>query len=77
MPTPPTSFRPKSREEQRVEHEFGAPLPDLLNRLYHEQGQSQADIARTWGVRVSTVSDWMAKYAIPTRDRRAVKAVLA
>lgn len=77
MPNDTRSFRPKSRAEQRIEHEHGVPLPQLLHRMYHEEGLSQPTIARMLGVRVGTVSAWMRDNGIPTRDRRALARAVA
>ncbi len=63
----------KSRREQLVEHQHGAPVEVLLRRLYVTEGMSQAEVATTLGVSRDAVVGWMAKYRIPTRDRRAVQ----
>ena len=68
------AFRPKSWAEQMVEARHGASVETLLRRLYVEQGMTQVDVAITLGVHRTAVLGWMAKYSIPTRDRRAVPA---
>ncbi len=67
-------FQYKSRTEQALEAAHGAPVEVLLRRLYVTQGLSQEEVAKTLGVSRSTVLGWMAKYAVPTRDRRKVAA---
>ena len=65
----------KSRQEQLVERRHGAPVEALLRRLYVNEGLTQEQVAIALGVGRDTVYAWMRKYGIPTRDRRAVKAV--
>lgn len=65
----------KGRREQIVEAHFDAPVPDLIRLFYVEDGLSQDQLAEKLGVSRGTVIDWMKKYGIPTRDRRAVQAV--
>ena len=65
----------KGRREQIVEARFDAPVPDLIRLFYVEDGLSQDQLAEKLGVSRGTVIDWMKKYGIPTRDRRAVRAV--
>jgi predicted DNA-binding protein (UPF0251 family) len=73
--TPPNGhFRPKSRTEQIVEAQHGAPLEALLRRLYVTEGLSQDKVAATLGISQRSVIRWMAAYGIPTRDRRKVAA---
>lgn len=62
-----------SREEQLVERRHGAPVEVLLRRLYVERGMTQGQVAEALGVSVRSVVRWMAKYRIPSRDRRAVR----
>jgi DNA-binding XRE family transcriptional regulator len=64
----------KSRREQLVEHQHGAPVEVLLRRLYVAEGLSQDAVAAALGVSRDAVIGWMKKYRIPTRDRRAVQA---
>lgn len=63
----------RSREEQLVEHRLGEAIDVLLRRLYADEGMTQEQIAETLQVHLRTVVRWMAKYRIPTRDRRAVQ----
>lgn len=65
-------FIAKSRTEQRVEHLHGTSVEVLLRRLYVTEGMSQEQVAATLGVSRQAVLDWMRKYGVPTRDRRAV-----
>lgn len=64
----------KSRVEQRIEAEHGAPVENLLNRLYGDEQLTQEQVAERLGVARGAVVRWMVKYQIPTRDRRAVPA---
>lgn len=64
----------KSRAEQIVEQRHGASVEALLRRLYVAEGLSQDDVAETLGVGRKAVIRWMAKYGVPTRDRRKVAA---
>lgn len=64
----------KGRREQIVEARFDTPVPDLIRLFYVEEGMSQDQLADKLGVARGTVIDWMKKYGIPTRDRRAVVA---
>lgn len=68
------AFRPKSAAEQRIEAAHGATVEALLRRLYVAEGMTQQQVADTLGVGREAVVNWMAKYRIPTRDRRAVPA---
>jgi len=52
---------------QLVESRIGRPLAEYLRDEYLVAEKPQADIAAELGVNVSTVSRWMARYAIPTR----------
>ena len=61
-----------SRQEQLVAHRHGASVEDLLRRLYVDDGLTQEQIAVVLGVSVRSVTRWMVKYAIPTRDLRAL-----
>lgn len=70
-------FRPKSAAEQRVEATHGATVETLLRRLYVTEGLTQAEVAATLGVGREAVVNWMVKYRIPTRDRRAIAAAEA
>lgn len=67
-------FRPKSRTEQVLEAKHGLPIDVLLRRLYVTEGLSQEQISDVLGIARPTVSIYMARYRIPTRDRRAVAA---
>jgi len=67
-------FQYKSRTEQALEASHGAPVDALLRRLYVTEGLTQEQVARTLGVSRSAVLYWMAKYGIPTRDRRKTAA---
>lgn len=69
-PTQPPIERSHARA--LVEERFGAPVRELLLRMYVEQGQSQLRIAETFGVERRTVARWMTEERIPTRDRRAL-----
>lgn len=69
------AFRPKSAAEQRVEAAHGASIETLLRRLYVAEGMTQQQVADTLGVGREAVIGWMVKYRVPTRDRRAIKAV--
>lgn len=62
----------KSRLEQLVEHRHGEPVEGLLWGLYVRDGLTQEQVAQALGVNRATVLSWMAKYRIPTRDRRIV-----
>jgi excisionase family DNA binding protein len=68
-------FPLKSRQEQLVEHRHGATVEALLRRLYVDDGLTQEQVAAHLGVSRDTVYAWMVKHEIPTRDRRAVKAM--
>lgn len=68
------NFRPKSRREQLVERQHGAPVEVLLRRLYVNEGLTQEEVAKTLGIGRDTAIRWMAEYGIPTRDRRRVAA---
>jgi DNA-binding transcriptional regulator YiaG len=65
----------RSRQEQLIEHRFAEPMDVLLRRLYVDEGLTQAEIAHRLDASVKTVLRWMAKYGIPTRDRRALAQV--
>jgi transcriptional regulator with XRE-family HTH domain len=67
-----TDIVTKGRREQIVEARFDAPVPDLIRLFYVQDGLSQDQLAEKLGVSRGTVIDWMKKYGIPTRDRRAV-----
>lgn len=67
-----TNIVTKGQREQIVEARFDAPVPDLIQLFYVEDGMSQDQLAEKLGVSRGTVIDWMKKYGIPTRDRRAV-----
>ena len=62
----------RSRQQQLVEHQQGAPLRDVLMRLYVEEGLTQQQVAERLGVSRDAVVRWMAAESIPTRDRRAL-----
>lgn len=64
----------KSRTEQLVELNHGAPVEALLRRLYVAEGLTQEQVADALGIGTRTVVRWMADYRIPTRDRRKVAA---
>jgi len=70
------TFIAKSRQEQLVEARFGADIRVVLRDLY-DSGLSQAAVADRVGVGRATVVEWMKKYGIPTRDRRAVRDAVA
>lgn len=55
-----------------VEMTHGAPLPQVLERLYGS-GLSQVDVAATLQVSRGTVVGWMREYGIETRDPRRLK----
>lgn len=65
----------RTAEQQRVEHEHGAPIESLLRRLYVDEGLTQPQVAAVLGVSTRSVIRWMRDCGIPTRDRRAIKAV--
>ncbi len=65
----------RTAEQQRVEHEHGASIEVLLRRLYVDENLTQDQVAERLGVSTRSVIRWMADLSIPTRDRRAVKAV--
>lgn len=67
-------FKYKSRTEQALEAAHGAPVEVLLRRLYVTEGLTQEQVAKTLGVSRSAVLEWMAKYGVPTRDRRKAAA---
>jgi transcriptional regulator with XRE-family HTH domain len=62
----------KGRGEQIVEARFDVPVPELIRLFYVQDGLSQDQLAEKLGVSRGTVIDWMRKYGIPTRDRRAL-----
>lgn len=62
----------RSRQEQLIEHRFAEPMDVLLRRLYVDEGLTQQQIAERLETSNRTVVRWMAKYGIPTRDRRAL-----
>lgn len=65
----PNEFPILSRQQVRVERAHGSPLPDLLRRLYLDEGLTYPEIAVRLGVSLSTVNRWMKASAIPTRTR--------
>ena len=67
----------KSRREQQLEREHGMSVDALLRRLYVDEGLSQQQIARRLGVSRGAVVAWMARWGIPTRDRRALAEQVA
>lgn len=67
----------RTAEQQRVEHAHGAPIDELVRRLYVHEGLTQPEVARRLGVSTRTVIRWMADMGIPTRDRRAVRVEVA
>lgn len=60
-----------------MEHQQGAPLRDVLTRLYVDEGLSQQQVAERLGISRDTVVRWMAEEGIPTRDRRALAEQVA
>jgi hypothetical protein len=62
----------KGRKQQIIEAREGVELPDLLRRLYSQEGLSQQAVADTLEVSRATVDRWFRIYKIPTRDRRVV-----
>jgi len=64
----------KSRTEQRIEAENGRDIADLLTDLYHGQGLSQAEIARSLHVHRTTVVDLMKRYQIATGYNKSASA---
>lgn len=62
----------KSHARALVEERLGAPVRELLQRMYVEQGLSQIRIAEAFGVERRTVARWMTEEGIATRDRRAL-----
>jgi len=65
----------RTAEQQRVEHEHGASIEALLRRLYVDEGMTQPQVADLLGVSTRSVVRWMRDLGIPSRDRRAIKAV--
>lgn len=66
--------RIKTRSEQLVEQRHGAPVDELIRRLYVDEGLSQDQVARQLGVGRKAVINWMAEFGIAARDRRKVAA---
>lgn len=52
---------------QATEARLGEPLEVVINRLYHEQGMTLAEVAVELGVTIGTVSRWMQALRIPAR----------
>lgn len=77
MSHPTQSPIEKSHARALVEARFGAPVRELLERMYVEEQQSQLRIAETFGVERRTVARWMTEEGIPTRDRRALAPEVA
>jgi transposase len=67
-----TPFVPKGYAVQTVEARYGAEIGDILRRLYVTETKSQQAIADELGVERKTVIQWMKRYGIATRDRRAL-----
>ncbi|MFN8520736.1 MAG: hypothetical protein U0667_15375 [Chloroflexota bacterium] len=67
----------RTAEQQRVEHAHGAPVDELIRRLYVQEGLTQPEVAARLAVSTRTVIRWMAALGIPTRDRRAVQEAVA
>jgi DNA-binding transcriptional regulator LsrR (DeoR family) len=61
-------------ENETEEEEEGSKSPlddeELLNKLYHEQGLTQAEIGEEYDVTASTVSHYMKKHEIKTSAHR-------
>ncbi len=74
MPYKRQEFKEKTWLEQRIEHEHGAPVEELLRRHYVKGNLTQDEVADLLGVGRETVIRWMGAYGIPTRDRRRVAA---
>jgi transposase len=51
-----------------VEVRFGEPIETLIRRYYYEKGYTLDDLAELFGVGRATVSIWMLKLGLPTRD---------
>lgn len=64
----------RSRQEQLIEHRFGNPMDVLLRQMYEAEGLTQAQIAERLDASHRSVTRWMVKYGIRTRDRRALAA---
>lgn len=44
---------------------------DTLERLYHDEGLDQKDIAERFGVKPNTISEWMSRHDITTRPHQS------
>lgn len=65
----PNEFPILSRQQVAVERRFGVSLPDLLRRLYVDEGLTFPQMAERMGVSLSTVNRWMKAADIPTTTR--------
>jgi hypothetical protein len=64
----------KSRTEQRIEAEQGGDIADILRRLYHERGLSQAEMGLLLGVHRTTVVELMQRHHVETAYNKSTSA---
>lgn len=66
-------FAGLTRSQIVAQAEVGEPLGQYLNRRYHTQGATLAEIAADLRIEISTASRWLAQFGIAARrpGRRA------
>ena len=64
----------KSRTEQRIEQEQGGDIAEILRRLYHERGLSQAEMGLLLGVHRTTVVELMQRHGVETAYNKSTSA---
>lgn len=75
MQEPTATLVLKGPAEQRIEAEFGAPIDQVLNRLYFEERLTQGQIASRLRVSAATVSRLFTKYGMVGRHPREFRQV--
>lgn len=58
----------KTRRMQEVENRFGAPVEEVIRRLYLQEGLTIAELAKRLEVAQGTLGTWMVRLHITRRE---------